>query len=115
MNKINIIIFSVFFIVNTIIFLIIKDYKLFNFLLSECIVFLHFSLRWNVLKSSAKDAFKISHGFITSALTIISFIISIFLNQKPENNIFLLLLVILVAVQFIYTFSSLLLFKKEIL
>lgn len=115
MRKINIIIFSVLIILNTLIGLIMKDYKVFNFLSANFILILHFILRWIVLSSNTKDAFKISHSFITSFLTILTFILAVFLPNYFENNIRLILLFILIGIQFIITLSSLLFFKKEIL
>jgi len=114
MKKINLLIFGVLIIINTLIGLIIKDYQKFNFLMADFILVVHFVLRYIVLQSNTKDAFKISHGFIAPGLTIISFIISIFLPNQFQNNILLILLFIVLGIQFLFSLAGIILFKKEI-
>jgi len=114
MKKINLLIFGVLIIINTLIGLIIKDYQKFNFLMADFTLVVHFVLRYIVLQSNTKDAFKISHGFIAPGLTIISFIISIFLPNQFQNNILLILLIIVLGIQLLFSLAGIILFKKEI-
>jgi hypothetical protein len=114
MNKINPIIFGVLIIINTLIGLIIKDYQKFNFLMVDFMLIIHYILRFFVLQSNTKDAFKISHGFIISLLTIISVIFSIFLPNQFQNNILLILLIVIIGIQLLISLTGVMIFKKEI-
>jgi len=113
MKNINLISIIILVLINTLLGLIIKEYHVMNFMIADLILILHFILRNTILNSNANDAFKISHGFITSFFTFVSFISSIFIPNKIQDNIPLIILIIIIGIQVFFSLSGITIFKKE--
>jgi hypothetical protein len=103
MKNIIKIIFLLAFIINTCAFIILKDYKFINLVISDSVIVLSFLLQMKFYKSNASDGFKIALTFIAPIFSLISFILAVLLPNNLENNFFLILLIISVSIQILLT------------
>jgi hypothetical protein len=106
------IIFLLSFIVNSVIFIILKDYKLVNLVISDSVIILSYLIQMKLYKSSASNGFKVALTFIAPILSSISFILAVLLPNKLENNIMLIVLILSLSVQIFLTTIPQLLIKS---
>jgi hypothetical protein len=106
MRKIILICFLVV-ITNFIISSILKSYDLFNCVASNLIFLLYVFIGYNLLNQYIKPAFKISISFFLFFGGILSFILSLVMPSKFENNLHLIIIVVILLVNLIiYIFSA---------
>ena len=103
MKNITKIIFLLAFIINTCACIILNNYKFINLVISDSVIILSFLSQMKLYKSYASDGFKVALIFISTNYSFISFIFSVLLPNKLENNIFLIVLIISVSIQILLT------------
>lgn len=101
MKNIYIIIGSVAVLVNSLIGIIFTKYQTFNWLTSDAIIIINALLLHILSHSKISDGFKVALSFIFPVLGLISFFISVTLEDKLENNISLIGILILLSLQII--------------
>ena len=85
--------------INSLIGVIIKNYETFNWLTADAVIILNVLLLQILYYSKISDGFKIALNFIFPVLGFVSFILSIKLENKLENNILLVGMIILLSIQ----------------
>lgn len=101
MKDIHIIIGSVAILINSLIGIIFTTYQTFNWLTSDAIIIIYALLLHILSHSKISDGFKVALTFIFPVLGLISFILSLKLQDKLENNFSLSCILILVSLQII--------------
>jgi len=87
--------------VNSLFGIIFKSYETFNWLAADAIIFLNVLLLYILSHSKISDGFKVALHLIFPVLGFISFVLSIRLDNKLENNILLSGIIILSSIQII--------------
>ena len=87
--------------INSIIGLIFTNYSSFNWLVSDLIILINILFLFLFSNSKISDGFKFSIPFIYVITGLTTFILSINLEKKIENNFILSSILILVSVQII--------------
>ena len=100
MKKIILICLSVI-IANFIISSILKPYEMFNCIASSLIFLLDVFIGYNILNQNIKHAFKISISFFLLLGGMFSFILSLIMPSKFENNIHLIIIVVILLINLI--------------
>lgn len=85
--------------INSLIGIIFKNYETFNWLTADAVIILNVLLLQILYYSKISDGFKIALNFIFPVLGFVSFILSIKLEKKLENNILLVGMLILLSIQ----------------
>ena len=101
MKNIYIIIGAVVVLINSLIGLIFSSYQTFNWLTSDVVIIINALLLHFLSHSKISDGFKVSLTFIFPVLGLISFFFSLRLEDQLENNISLVGILILTAIQII--------------
>jgi hypothetical protein len=99
MKNIYIIIGFIAVLINSLIGVIFKNYEIFNWLTADAVIILNILLLQILSYSKISDGFKIALNFIFPVLGFVSFILSIKLENKLENNILLVGMIILLSIQ----------------
>lgn len=99
MKNIYFIIGFIAVLINSLIGVIFKNYETFNWLTADAVIILNVLLLQILFYSKISDGFKISLNFIFPILGIVTFILSIKLENKLENNILLVWMIILLSIQ----------------
>lgn len=101
MKNIYIIIGAIAVLINSSIGLIFTSYQTFNWLTSDVIIIINAVLLHFLSHSKISDGFKVALTFIFPILGLISFLFSLRLEDKLENNISLAGILILLSLQII--------------
>lgn len=101
MKNIYIIIGIIIVLINSLFGLIFKNYETFNWLTANAVIILNVLLLQILSHSKISDGFKVALNFIFLVLGFVSFILSIKLEKKLENNILLSSIIIILAIQII--------------
>ena len=101
MKNIYIIIGAVVVLINSFIGLIFSSYQTFNCLTSDVVIIINAFLLHFLSHSKISDGFKVALTFIFPVLGLISFFFSLRLEDQLENNISLVGILILTAIQII--------------
>lgn len=99
MKNIYIIIGVVVVLINSLIGLIFSSYQTFNWLSSDVIIIINALLLHFLSHLKISDGFKVALTFIFPILGLISFFFSLSLEDKLENNISLVGILILTSIQ----------------
>lgn len=99
MKNIYIIIGFIAVLINSLTGVIFKNYETFNWLTADAVIILNVLLLQILSYSKISDGFKIALNFIFPVLGFVSFILSIKLENKLENNILLVVMIILLSIQ----------------
>jgi peptidoglycan/LPS O-acetylase OafA/YrhL len=101
MKNIYLIIGAVVVLINSLIGLIFSSYQTFNWLTSDVVIIINALLLHFLSHSKISDGFKVASTFIFPILGLISFSLSLKLENKLENNISLVGILILTSIQII--------------
>ena len=101
MKNIYIIIGAVIVLINSLVGLIFSEYQPFNWLTSDAVIIINTLLLHFLSHSKISDGFKVALTFIFPILGLISFLFSLRLEDKLENNISLAGILILLSLQII--------------
>lgn len=101
MKNLYIIIGAVVVLINSLIGLIFSSYQTFNWLTSDVVIIFNALLLHFLSHSKISDGFKVALTFIFPVLGLISFFFSLRLEDKLENNISLVGILILTSIQII--------------
>ena len=101
MKNIHIIIGAVVVLINSFIGLIFSSYQTFNWLTSDVVIIINALLLHFLSHSKISDGFKVALTFIFPILGLIAFFFSLRLENKLENNISLVGILILTSIQII--------------
>ena len=99
MKKIYIIIGVIAVLVNSLFGVIFKNYETFNWITADAVIILNVLLLLILSHSKISDGFKVALNFIFPVLGFVSFLLSIKLENKLENNILLSSIIILLSLQ----------------
>lgn len=99
MKNIYIILGFIAVLINSLIGVILKNYETFNWLTADAVIILNVLLLQILSYSRISDGFKIALNFIFPILGLITFIFSIKLENRFENNILLTGMIILLSIQ----------------
>lgn len=99
MKNIYIIIGFITVLINSLTGLIFKNYETLNWLTADVVIILNVILLQILYYSKISDGYKIALNFIFPVLGFVSFILSIKLENKLENNILLVSMIILLSIQ----------------
>ena len=99
MKNIYFIIGFIAVLINSLIGVIFKNYEPFNWITADAVIFLNVLLLQILSYSKISDGFKIALNFIFPVLGIVTFILSIKLEDKLENNVLLVGMIILLSIQ----------------
>lgn len=99
MKNIYIIIGFITVLINSLTGLIFNNYETFNWLTADVVIILNVILLQILYYSKISDGYKIALNFIFPVLGFVSFILSIKLENKLENNILLVSMMILLSIQ----------------
>lgn len=99
MKNIYIIIGVIAVLVNSLFGLIFKSYETFNWITADAVIILNVLLLLILSHSKISDGFKVALNFIFPVLGFVSFLLSIKLENKLENNILLSSIIILLSLQ----------------
>ena len=102
MKNIYLIIGLLLVLVNSFIGLILTDYQTYNWILSDAIIIVNTLLLQYISRSEINDGFKVSMTLIFPIIGLISFLMSLNLEEKFENNISFIGILILVSLQFVF-------------
>ena len=98
--------------INSFVFIILKDYKLVNLVISESVIIFSYLIQMKLYNSSASNGFKLALTFIAPIFSSISFILAVLLPNKSENNIVLIVLILSLSIQIFLTSIPHLLIKS---
>ena len=101
MKNIYIIIGLVVVFINSIIGMIFTTYETFNWLTADVVIILNIILLQVLYYMNISDGFKIALNFIFIVIGFSSFILSIILDNKIEDNILLSSIIVLFSLQVI--------------
>ena len=101
MKYIYIIIGLLAVLVNSLFGIIFKAYETFNWLSADAVIILNVLLLHNLSHSKISDGFKVALNFILPILGFVTFILSLKLENKLENNFLLSGIFILFLIQII--------------
>jgi len=99
MKKLYIIIGVIAVLINSLFGLIFKNYETFNWITADAVIILNVILLLILSHSKISDGFKVALNFIFPVLGFVSFLLSIKLENKLENNILLSIIIILLSLQ----------------
>jgi hypothetical protein len=99
MKNIYIILGLIAVLINSLIGVIFKNYETFNWITADAVIILNVLLLQILSYSKISDGFKISLNFIFPVLGLVTFILSIKLENKLENNFLLSSIVFLLSIQ----------------
>jgi hypothetical protein len=86
-------------IANCLIGLILTSYLPFNWLSSSALILINTLFLYYISNSKTQDGFKVALSFIFPVLGLASFILSLKLKNKLENNTVLVLLISIITIQ----------------
>jgi hypothetical protein len=89
----------VFIIVNSVIGFIFSSYTTFNWLTSNTVILINTLFLHYISNSKIHDGFKVALSFILPTIGLTSFILSLKLENKWENNTVLVFLIISITFQ----------------
>lgn len=101
MKNIYILFCLVFVILNSIIGLIFSFYPLFNWLTANFVIIINAVLLNQLVNSNINDAFKVSLSFIFPVMGVITFILSLFMPEKIEDNLMFATMLIIFTFQLV--------------
>ena len=101
MKYINLAIGLLVVVINSLIGLIFTSYQTFNWLSSDAIIIINVLLLQILFQSKISDGFKVALTFIFPILGLISFILSLKLMCKLENNMLLSGILIILSIQIV--------------
>ena len=101
MSNIYLIIGTLIIIVNSIIGLIFNSYTTFNLLSSDLVILINTFFLYYISNSKIHDGFKVALSFILPSLGLLSYILSLKLENTIENNLILVFLISIISIQFI--------------
>lgn len=101
MKNIYIVIGLVAVLINSLIGIIFKTYETFNWLFADAVIILNVILLQILYHSKISDGFKVALNFILPVLGFVTFILSLKLENKLENNFLLSGILILFSIQII--------------
>ena len=87
--------------INSLIGVIFKDYELFNWLTADAVIIINVLILQSLYNLKISDGFKVSLNFVMPVIGLITFILSIKLENNIENNILLSGVIILLSIQII--------------
>lgn len=99
MKKIYIILGTFFVLINSLIGLIFTSYHTFNWIISDIVIILNVVLLHILSHLKISDGFKVAFSFIFPMIGIISFFISLFMEERLINNISFFGILILTSTQ----------------
>lgn len=99
MKQIIIVIGIILLVANLLFGLILSSYEVFNLFVSSLVIVATAALLFCLNVIALKDGFKISLHVLFSILGAIEFVLSLFSSKTFENNWFLLVIVLSLAVQ----------------
>jgi hypothetical protein len=112
MKKIAILTGIVLLIINTLVFIILNDYKLHNMLFANVSIILTSLLLFFLIKFKNADGFKIGLTFVFVITGVIRFSCAILSNNEIQNNFSLLIFVLIIGLEIILMFLTNLLNNK---
>jgi len=101
MKNINLKIGLVLILVNSTIGMIFNSYETFNWLFVDFVIIFNITLLQIAYYSKISDGFKVALSFILPIIGVVTFLLSLELERKIENNIFLSGILILFSIQII--------------
>ena len=101
MKNIYILFCLVFVILNSIIGLIFSFYPFVNWLTANFVITINVVLLNQLVKSKINDAFKVSLSFIFPVMGVITFILSLFMPEKIEDNLMFATMLIIFTFQLV--------------
>lgn len=101
MKNIYLTIGAVIIVINSVIGLIFNSYTTFNWLSSDVVILINTLFLYYISSSKIHDGFKVALSFILPSIGLLSFILSLKLEKKIENNIILVFLICSIAIQFL--------------
>ena len=101
MKNIYILFCLVFVILNSIIGLIFSFYPSVNWLTANIVIIINTALLNQLVKSNINDAFKVSLSFIFPVMGLITFILSLFMPEKIEDNLMFASMLIIFTFQLV--------------
>lgn len=101
MKNIYILIGVIAVVINSLFGIIFKTYEVFNWITCDAVIIINVVILQLLSHSRISDGFKVSITFIFTLLGIITFFISIKLENKLENNLNLAVVIFLLAIQII--------------
>tara|TARA_B100000902_G_scaffold386454_1_gene429152 strand:- start:988 stop:1332 length:345 start_codon:yes stop_codon:yes gene_type:complete len=101
MKNIYILFCLVFVILNSIIGLIFSFYPLVNWLTANFVIIINAVLLNQLVNSNINDAFKVSLSFIFPVMGVITFILSLFMPEKIEDNLMFATMLIIFTFQLV--------------
>ena len=106
MRVLIIIISFILILFNVLAGIIIKDYLLGNIVASSCVILINAILLLLLSNSGMKDAFKISYSLLFPFFGIIEFILAILSPNTWKDNIYYVIILGFIALQFILLFAA---------
>tara|TARA_B100001250_G_C19666586_1_gene729534 strand:+ start:534 stop:878 length:345 start_codon:yes stop_codon:yes gene_type:complete len=101
MKNIYILFCLVFVVLNSIIGLIFSFYPLVNWLTANFVIIINAVLLNQLVNSNINDAFKVSLSFIFPVMGVITFILSLFMPEKIEDNLMFATMLIIFTFQLV--------------
>jgi len=99
MKNIYIVIGVVAILINSIFGIIFRAYETFNWLTADAVIIINVLFLQILSHSRISDGFKVALNFIFPVLGFVTFILSIRLESKLENNILLSIMIVLISIQ----------------
>ena len=90
---------GIILLLNLIFGLILSAYKPLNIGLNSAVIIINTLMLYLLGVSQIKDGYKISLSFLFIVIAAIEFLLALFITDSWENNIVLIMLILLIAVQ----------------
>lgn len=101
MKNIYIVIGLVAVLINSIFGIIFRTYETFNWLTADAVIIINVLFLLILSHSRISDGFKVALNFIFPVLGLVTFVLSIRLESKLENNILLSSMIVLLSIQIV--------------